>query len=71
MNMNRWRNAGLWISVLALIPLVLQVLGIVVPPEKYDAAVKLVDGFLSILVTAGVLSNPTTKTLWYHDDTEV
>jgi uncharacterized membrane protein len=68
--MSRWRNVGLWISILALIPLALQVTGIVVPPDQYAAATKLINGILDLLVAAGILSNPTTQNLWFHDDKE-
>jgi uncharacterized membrane protein len=66
--MSRWRNIGLWVSAISMIPLALQIFGIVVPPEEYGAGMKVINAFLELLVTAGVLSNPTTANLWYRDD---
>jgi uncharacterized membrane protein len=66
--MSRWRNAGLYVALIALIPLILQTFGIEVLPAQWAAFKELANGILSLLVTAGILSNPTTTTAWFHDD---
>ncbi|NMF01154.1 holin [Aneurinibacillus aneurinilyticus] len=53
--MNRWRNYGLWTAIASLILLVLQRFGLEVDVGWYD---DLVTGILSVLVLAGVISNP-------------
>jgi uncharacterized membrane protein len=60
----RLRNYALWVSVAALIPLVAQAFGWQMP-GNYDQIVNVI---LSILVTAGVLNNPTTINTGYKDD---
>lgn len=62
---NRWRNYGLWLSIAAFIPLFLSALGIQVVPNYQE----LVNAFLSILVMAGIISNPNTTSKWFRDDT--
>lgn len=63
--MERFKNYGLWVSIAALIPLILQAFGISIIPD-YN---QIVNAILSILVMAGILSNPTTDNKWYGDDT--
>lgn len=62
---SRFKNYGLWVSVAALIPMVLKGFGINILPENYQ---EIVNTILSILVMAGILSNPTTSCKWYIDD---
>ncbi|MGG7076833.1 holin [Clostridium sardiniense] len=62
---SRFKNYGLWVSVAALIPMILQGFGINILPENYQ---EIVNTILSILVMAGILSNPTTSCKWYIDD---
>ena len=62
---NRFKNYGLWVSIAALIPLILSSFGIQLIPNYQE----IVNAILAILVTAGILSNPTTMSKWYHDDT--
>lgn len=62
--MERFKNYGLWVSVAALIPLILSSFGIHIIPNYQE----IVNAVLSILVTAGILSNPTTTAKWYRDD---
>lgn len=65
MNPNsRWRNYGLWVSIAAFIPLLLSSFGIHLVPNYQE----LVNAVLAILVTAGIISNPTTQARWFHDD---
>lgn len=54
MDMSRFKNVGLWVSLASLVPIVCQTLGVHLFGE-YATVVNLV---LSILVGAGVLSNP-------------
>lgn len=64
MENNRWKNYGLWLSIAAFIPLLLSSFGINMIPNYQE----IVNAFLALLVTAGIISNPTTKNLWYRDD---
>ncbi|MEG0372031.1 MAG: holin [Clostridium sp.] len=66
MNISRWRNYGLWVSVGSFIPLVLQGLGLNILPDNYT---EIINAFLGILVMAGIVSNPTTSSKWFSDDT--
>lgn len=65
MDKSRFRNYGLWISVFALIPMVLHAFGFDVLPDNYQ---EITSAILSILVMLGILSNPTTDCKWYIDD---
>lgn len=55
----RFKNYGLWVAVAGFAGLVLQTFGIDFAPEKYE---ELVNGFLTILVLAGILNNPSIGT---------
>lgn len=68
MDMSRFRNYGLWVSIAALIPMILKVFGVDVIPEDYE---NIVQTILSILVMAGILNNPTTKTKGFKDDKNI
>lgn len=61
----RFKNYGLWVSIFALIPLLLNAVGITVVPEQYQL---ITNSILTILVALGVVSNPTTNTKWFGDD---
>ena len=63
---SRFKNYGLWVSILALIPMILSAFGIKIVPEEYQAITNTV---LSILVALGIINNPTTQCKWYVDDT--
>ena len=63
-NNGRWRNYGLWLSIAAFIPLFLSSLGIQIIPNYQE----IVNAFLSILVMAGIISNPATTSKWFLDD---
>ncbi len=65
MDKSRFRNYGLWISIAALIPMVLHTFGFDVLPDNYQ---EITSAILSILVMLGILSNPTTDCKWYIDD---
>lgn len=62
---SRFKNYGLWVSILALIPMILSAFGVKVVAEEYQAITNLV---LSILVALGIVNNPTTNCKWYVDD---
>lgn len=62
---SRFKNYGLWVSIFALIPMLLNSLGIEVVPEEYQA---ITNTILSILVALGIVSNPTTQCKWFVDD---
>ena len=62
---SRFKNYGLWVSILALIPMILSAFGVKIVPEEYQA---ITNTILSILVALGIISNPTTEAKWYIDD---
>ncbi|ACD22432.1 MULTISPECIES: phage holin [Clostridium] len=62
---SRFKNYGLWVSIAALIPLILKCFGIEVIQGDYQ---QVVQAILSILVMLGIVSNPTTDTKWFNDD---
>ena len=64
-NWSRFKNYGLWVSIIALIPMILNSFGIKVIPEEYQVVSNTV---LPILVALGIISNPTTNCKWYVDD---
>ncbi|MGL5765757.1 MAG: holin [Sarcina sp.] len=62
---SRLKNYGLWVSVFALVPMLLQGAGVNILPDNYQTIVTVV---LGILVTAGILNNPTTSNKGFLDD---
>ena len=64
---SRFKNYGLWVSIAALIPLLLSAVGVNIVPDKYNEIVHLI---LAILVALGILNNPTTEVKGYFDDSE-
>lgn len=62
---SRFKNYGLWVSILALIPMILNLFGVSIVPENFK---EISTAVLSILVTLGIISNPTTQCKWYTDD---
>lgn len=62
---SRLKNYGLWTSIIAFIPLVLEGFGVEILPDNYQA---IATAFLGILVTAGILNNPTTSNKGFLDD---
>lgn len=62
---NRLKNYGLWVSVAAFIPMVLEAFGLKVLPENYQELVKALFG---ILVFLGIINNPTTENKGFSDD---
>ncbi|AKA68604.1 holin [Clostridium scatologenes] len=62
---NRFKNYGLWVSIAAFIPLLLNSFGMDILPKNYG---DVVNALLAILVTAGILNNPQTESKGYLDD---
>ncbi len=62
---SRFENYGLWVSIAALIPLILKSFGVEVIQGDYE---QIVQAILSILVMLGIVSNPTTDAKWFSDD---
>lgn len=61
----RLKNYGLWVSVAALIPMLLQGFGVEILPDNYQT---IATSILGILVAAGILNNPTTDNKGFLDD---
>jgi uncharacterized membrane protein len=68
MKNNRWRNAGLYVSVISFIPILLEAFGVTVLPEQWGAVKEALMALISLLVIFGILSNPTTENAGYSDD---
>lgn len=66
MDLKRFQNYGLWVAIVALIPLIFEAAGANVLPANYEA---LTGGILGVLVLAGVINSPTSGK-WYSDKTE-
>ncbi|KMT21494.1 holin [Clostridium cylindrosporum] len=66
MDISRWKNYGLWVSIASFIPLILQGFGLNILPGNYS---EIINALLGILVMAGIISNPTTESKWFSDDT--
>lgn len=63
---NRLRNYGLWVSIAALVPLLLSAFGVkIVDEQKY---MELINAVLAILVGLGLINNPDTQNRWFKDD---
>lgn len=68
MDTSRFKNYGLWVSICALVPMVFKAFGVDMLPENYN---DIVYSILSILVMAGILSNPNTSNKGFLDDKSV
>lgn len=67
-DMSRFKNYGLWVSILALVPMLLHAFGVEIVDQEYEAIAAVV---LSILVALGIINNPTTECKWYKDDKKI
>lgn len=70
MNLNikeKLRNYGLWIAIAALIPMILKGFNVSILPSNYE---QITMAILSILVMAGILSNPETENKGFLDDSK-
>lgn len=65
---SRFKNYGLWVSILALIPMILSAFGVHIVPEEYQT---ITNTILSILVELGIVNNPTTQAKWFNDDKRI
>lgn len=55
--MNRFKNYGLWLAVASLGLIIAQAFGLTIAEDKYN---EVVNAVLTVLVLAGVVSNPTS-----------
>lgn len=62
---SRFKNYGLWVSIAALVPMLLQGVGVDILPDNYNA---IINTTLSILIMLGLINNPTTECKWFLDD---
>ena len=67
--MNRLQNYGLWLAILAFIPMLVEAL------TTYEIFIKLPGNYpelyaalLAILVIAGIINDPNTENHGYRDD---
>ncbi|WP_249043518.1 phage holin [Paenibacillus faecis] len=60
--MNKWKNYGMWVSLVSAVLLAVQacgdILGFQLAPEKYDQIMTAVNALLGVLVVLGIVSNP-------------
>lgn len=61
----RLKNYGLWLAIIAFIPMLCEGFGISVLPPNYQ---ELSSALLGIFVLLGIVNNPTTENKWYLDD---
>jgi uncharacterized membrane protein len=64
-DLKRFKNYGLWVSIFAFIPILCQGLGMDIIPANWQIAVQ---SILGILVGLGLLNNPNTETKGFSDD---
>ena len=62
---SRFKNYGLWVSIAALVPMLLQGAGVDILPDNYNT---IINAILSILIMLGLINNPTTECKWFLDD---
>ena len=67
-DMSRFKNYGLWVAILSLVPMLLHAFGVNIIDQEYEAISAVI---LSILATLGIVNNPTTECKWYRDDKNV
>lgn len=67
MDKTRLKNYGLWLAVIALIPMLCQSAGLNVLPTNYN---EVATAILAILVMLGIVNNPTTENKGFSDDKE-
>ncbi|MGL4338714.1 MAG: hypothetical protein ACRCST_17640 [Turicibacter sp.] len=60
----RVTNYGFWVSIFALIPLILKAFGVTIIPDYEN----IVHTILGLLVVMGIVSNPTTVNKGFGDD---
>ncbi|MNK77582.1 Bacteriophage holin [compost metagenome] len=61
--MEKWKNYGMWISLVSAILLAVQAVGglfnFQLTPAQYDGIMTAVNSVLGILVVLGIVSNPS------------
>lgn len=62
---SRLKNYGLWVSIIALIPMILKGFNLNILPTNYE---QLAMAILSIFVILGIVSDPTTDNKGFGDD---
>jgi uncharacterized membrane protein len=62
---NRVKNYGLWVAIIALIPMLCQSFGFNILPTNYN---EVTTAILGIIVMLGLVNNPTTENKGYSDD---
>jgi phi LC3 family holin len=62
---NRLRNYGFWISLAALVLMLLKAFGVYIGDQQFN---EIVNAILGILVLLGIINNPTTNNKGYMDD---
>lgn len=67
MDKTRLKNYGLWLAVIALIPMICQGFGVSILPGNYE---ELSTAILGIFVLLGIVNNPTTEHKGFSDDKE-
>lgn len=67
MDKTRFKSYGLWLAVIALIPMVCQSFGANILPANYE---EVATAILSIVVMLGIVNNPTTENKGFLDDKE-
>ena len=68
LDVKRWTNKGLWISIIAFVVLMAKTFGYAeYIPENYQV---LVDMLLGILVMMGILNDPNTDDKLFNDDSD-
>ena len=65
MDWSRLKNYGLWVSILALIPLILKQFGIYIIPEEYT---QIATAILKYISNGRNFKNPTTENKGFLDD---
>ena len=62
---SRFKNYGLWVSIIAFIPMLLKGFNIDVLPANFDS---IGTSLLGILVLLGIINNPQTDNKGFLDD---
>lgn len=65
MDLKRFKNVGLWVSIAALVALILQNAGVHINLGQYN---EIVNKVLELLVFLGILNNPVTDNKGFLDD---
>jgi len=61
----RARNYGFWVSLSSAVLIVLQLFGVAIVPEQWNAVV---NALLTVLVILGIVNNPATENKGFLDD---